>query len=178
MVSVVDRANLMQGRCAALASFDGGRTWSAHMFAFPRCYDPWVAILEDGTAVFAGLETNDLGQVPHLWLFRSPDGGRTWPDLGHSFGRGHDHPTLIVDRSQGKFHGLLYLTSTHVVRDAQSRVRNKVFVARSSDGARTFSQIVDHEVSNMNNVIMTAAVLPDGALLVPLTAIQRRVADD
>ena len=85
---------------------------------------------------------------------------------------------MIVDRTGGKFHGALYIASIRVTRDAQGRRRHKVFVARSMDGGRTFPQITEHEVSNMNNVTMTAALLPDGALLLPVTVIQRWVADD
>jgi hypothetical protein len=178
IVSVLERADLMQGRCVAVASFDGAHNWVAHEFNIPRCYDPWLTILDDGTAIFVALETNNAGQAPHLWLFRSIDGGRTWPAEGHSFGRSHDHPTMIVDRTSGKFRGALYIASIRVMRDVLGRTRSKVFVARSTDGGRTFPQITEHEVSNMNTVTMTAALLPDGALLLPVTVIQRMVADD
>lgn len=177
IVSVRDRADLMQGRCVAVASFDGARRWVAHEFNVPRCYDPWVTILDDGTAILVALETTEAGAVPHLWLYRSPDGGRTWTEPPHSFGRSHDHPTLIVDRTGGRFHGALYVTSIRVSRDAQDRTRTKVFVARSMDGGRTFPNTIEHEATNMSSNTMTAGVLPDGALLVPQSGHQRFVAD-
>ena len=177
MISVRDRADLMQTRCAAVTTFDGGQTWLSHSFDFPRCYDPWGAILDDGTAIFVGLETDNNGAVPHMWLYRSSDGGRTWPDAPHSFGRAHDHPTIAVDRSGGRFHGTLYVSSTKVIRDAAGRIRTKAFVARSRDGGRTFAT-VEHELMNLLTTITSSGVLPDGGLLVLATTNQRYVADD
>jgi hypothetical protein len=178
IVSVRQRDDLMQGRCVAVASFDGGRSWVAHEFPFPRCYDPWVAILDDGTAIFVALETTEAGAVPHLWLYRSRDGGRTWTEPPRSFGRAHDHPTLMVDRSGRQFHNALYVTSIRVSRDSQGRTRTKAFVARSMDGGRTFPYTNEHEATNMSSNVMTAGVLPDGTLLLPQSAHQRFVADD
>jgi hypothetical protein len=175
ILSVRDRADLLQGRCVALASFDGARTWLAHEFAVPRCYDPWVAILEDGTAVFVALETDNSGAVPHLWLFRSPDGGRTWSMPPHSFGRAHDHPTLIVDRTGGRFHGALYVASVRVTRDASGRQRTTQFVARSMDGGKSFALTTEHEMTNLMSTTMTAAVLPDGGMLLPVSTFQRYI---
>lgn len=177
IMSVQNQADVMQGRCVALASFDGARTWVSHVFPFPRCYDPWVAILDDGSAVFVALETNDAGAVPHLWFYRSPDGGRTWSEPPYSFGRSHDHPTLIVDRTGGRSHGALYVASVRVSRDQQGRTRTKAFVARSMDGGRSFPQATEHEASNVNSTTMTVGVLPDGALILPQSAHQRYVAD-
>jgi hypothetical protein len=177
ILSVRDPADRMQSRCVAIATFDGARSWVAHEFDVPRCYDPWVAVLEDGTAIFLALETDNSGAVPHLWRFRSPDGGRTWSTPGHSFGRAHDHGTSIVDSTGGRFHGALYVGSTRVVRDAQGRIRNKTFVARSMDGGQTFAQVTEHEVANTNSGTMTLGVLPDGALLSPVSTFQRYVTD-
>jgi hypothetical protein len=175
LLSVQDRADLLEGRCVALASFDGGRTWVAHQFDFQRCYDPWVAILDDGTAIFVGLETTNEGAVTHLWLFRSADGGRTWSTPPQSFGRGHDHPTLIVDRSGGRFHGALYVASVRVVRDEQGKQRTKQFVARSMDGGKTLALIAEHETTNLTSTTLTAAVLPGGALMLPVHTFRRYV---
>ena len=43
------------------------------------CTDPWGVILADGTAAMVMLgDTGDANN--HLFLFRSQDGGKTWPD--------------------------------------------------------------------------------------------------
>ena len=46
-----------QADCAAFTSFDGGQTWSQHNFGISNCGDPWVALREDGTALFVALVT-------------------------------------------------------------------------------------------------------------------------
>jgi hypothetical protein len=177
IMSVREEAALSQTRCVALATFDGARTWVTHEFGVPWCNDPWVAILDDGTAIFVGLEIQNR-RVVHLWLFRSPDGGRTWSTNGHSFGPGHDHATLIVNRSTGRFHGALYVASIRAVRDASGSPHSLVFVARSMDGGKRFSQITEHEMTtNLGSITLTAALLPDGAVLVPVGTFNRRVAD-
>jgi len=176
IMSVRDEADVSQMRCVAVASFDGPRTWVTHEFSVTGCHDPWVAILDDGTAIFVGLEI--VNRAPaNLWLFRSPDGGRTWSTMPHSFGPNHDHPTLIVDRSGGRFHGALYVASTHSTRDTSGIYRERVFVARSMDGGKSFPQVTEPEVMNLHYNAMTPIVLRNGALLVPLNAHRRLVAD-
>jgi hypothetical protein len=175
-VSVTDEANLSQTRCVVVTSFDGARTWVTHEFDFQGCNDPWVTILDDGTAIFVGLEIIDRRPV-HLWLFRSPDGGRTWLTPPHSFGAGHDHATLVVDRSGGRFDGALYVVSADVTRDPRGQSRAKQFVARSMDGGKSFAQITEIAPTNLGSATMTAAVLPDGVLVVPMRTFERYVDD-
>src|SRR4029453_9405971 len=112
IMSVRDEADLQKVQCVAMASFDGARTWITHEFSGIGCHDPWVAVLDDGTAIFIGIEIINRSPVD-LKLFRSPDGGRTWPTIPQSFGSNHDHPTLIVDRTAGKSHGALYVVTSH-----------------------------------------------------------------
>jgi len=176
MVAVTDVANLSQTRCIAVASFDAGRTWVTHEFDFQGCHDPWVVILDDGAAIFVGLENRDR-RIVHLWLYRSPDGGRTWSTPPHSFGPDHDHPTLAVDRSEGRFLGALYVTSLRAVRDGEGRPQSNAFVARSMDGGITFVDVAEHHVMNLAYNPATAAVLPSGTLLIPLSGHDRYVAD-
>jgi hypothetical protein len=176
IMSVRDQADLEKVQCVAMASFDGARTWITHEFSVIGCHDPWVAVLDDGTAIFIGIEIINRSPVD-LKLFRSPDGGRTWSTIPQSFGSNHDHPTLIVDRTAGRFHGALYVVSKHSTRDAAGMWRSKAFVARSMDGGKSFGQIGEHDVMNVNYNTMTAVVLPDGALLVPLSAHHRPVGD-
>src|ERR1043165_3399263 len=42
--------------CGAFVSFDGGKTWSHHLFSVQQCGDPWVTIGTDGTAYFIALD--------------------------------------------------------------------------------------------------------------------------
>ena len=67
-------------------------------------WDPWVAYLPDGTPVVSFLADTEKEESA-LLLFRSTDRGRTWPRQPLSLGGGHDHPTLVVDRSSKQFDG-------------------------------------------------------------------------
>src|SRR6478672_9072822 len=83
--------------CASFVSFDAGKTWLRHEFAIPGCGDPWATIGADGTAYFIALGGRGL------LFFRSTDDGKTWTDQPISLGRGHDHPAIVADTTDGKF---------------------------------------------------------------------------
>lgn len=151
--------------CAALASFDGGRTWARHDFAVPECLDPWVAVLPDGSALFLGLTFGAKGA--EMVAFRSPDGGRTWSDTPVSFGHGHDHGSLAVDAS-----GNVYVAS-HQRQPGKPR-RDGIFVARSTDGGASFAEPARIVSSNLSAFALSPAVLADGTLAVPFINYSRR----
>src|SRR5262245_53516344 len=118
---------------AAFSSLDGGQTWKRHDFAMGDSGDVWVVFLSEGTAMFSTL----AGDRSELQVFRSNDGGRTWPAKPTSIGFGHDHPTLIVDRrtTPGP---QLYAVSAGSKRNSSGRSRSSINVARSVDGGLTF----------------------------------------
>jgi hypothetical protein len=151
-----------QADCASFASFDGGRTWSRHDFGIPSCGDPWVALREDGTALFAGLAPR--GEIR---LSRSTDGGRTWAPVPVDLGRGHDHESVIADATAGPRAGSFYVVSGRMQRDKAGRGVASVFVARSGDGGKTFAPPADFVASSLNNSALASAVLSDGTLVVP-----------
>jgi len=167
--STVDDSN-----CAAFASFDGGRTWARHTFAVPSCADPWVALREDGTALFAGLQ---MARGNAMQLAYSSDSGRTWGDVLLDLGRGHDHPTMTIDTTAGPFAGSIYLVSNGSWRDGSGRASGSIFVVRSADGGRTFSPPVHLVPSNLNFNVLTPGVLSDGTLVVPYTDFQSNISD-
>jgi photosystem II stability/assembly factor-like uncharacterized protein len=68
----VNSSTVGDSDCAVFVSFDGGRTWARHNFGVEGCADPWVALREDGTALFAGLST---ARGNEMQLARSADGG-------------------------------------------------------------------------------------------------------
>lgn len=161
-----------QADCAAFASFDGGRTWSRHDFAIPNCGDPWVALREDGTALFAGLVTR--GEIR---LLRSTDGGRSWLPVAIDLGRGHDHETLIADNTAGPRAGTFYLVSGRMQRDRGGRALASVFVTRSGDGGKMFVPPAKFVPSSLNNNVLTPAILSDGTLVVPFIDYQDHAGD-
>jgi BNR repeat-like domain len=147
---------------AAFASFDGGQTWRRHDFAGGDSGDVWVAFLNDGAAVLCTL----VGERSELQIFRSTDGGRTWPAKATSIGFGHDHPTLIVDRRSTQV-VQLYAVSAGSRRNSSGRPRSSINVARSTDGGLTFQNPTQVVVSNLSYEAHNPAVMSDGTLLVP-----------
>ncbi len=153
--------------CAALTTFDGGESWLRHDFPERFCLDPWVAILEDGSAVFQAQTSGELFQ------YRSTDGGRSWSEEPYGFGDGFDHGTLIVDRSSGPFDGSLYTVANRFISTDDGQARGAIFVARSSDGGRTYPDPVELVPSNLFSFPMNPVVLSDGTLVVPFVSFSR-----
>lgn len=165
------------GDCVAYTSFDGAESWIRHPLGLRECGDPWGAILDDGTAVLTvlGIPPDSEEEAPELLVYRSEDGGRTWPDPPLSLGRGHDHQTLAVDRTGGTLHGSLYVASAQIVRRPEpERYLYSVFLARSTDGGRSFADTARVFPMGASLNAMTPAVLSDGTLVVPYSDYARR----
>jgi len=170
-VIMVRAPDMSQLDCAALTSFDGGATWVSHELGEPSCGDPWVAILPDDVVLFAVLGSEGL------LVYRSADGGRTWPDTPLPMGRGHDHETMVVDETSGARNGTVYLTSVHrTERPETGTLRDAVYIARSSDAGRSWEP---HSFFpfNLSFNAMTPIVLSDGMLVVSFSDYSRRGQD-
>jgi hypothetical protein len=143
--------------CVAWASFDGGQTWARHAFSVQGCGDPWGVILPDGTAIMVM-----LGYVPNrddnLYLFRSPDGGRTWPETPQGLGGHHDHPMIVAQGSQ------VYVVSAEGIHNSANQHRSTVSVSRSQDGGKTFADPTRVTASNLGYEAEGPVVLSDGTL--------------
>ena len=165
---VIKKSDLSVADCATFVSFDGGMAWTRYDLSLPECGDPWVAIGEDGTILLTV-----LGRVPgqddrpdHLLVFRSADGGRTWQGP-QSLGTGHDHETIAVDRSGGPYRGSFYVASQAYAEEVSGKTRSVAFVARSSDGGRSFSPPTRLFLSSLSLNTQNPVVLSDGTLVVP-----------
>src|SRR5262249_29482852 len=84
--------------CVSWVSFDGGQNWIRRALPIQGCFDPWGVILRGGSAVMV-MGGQLPGRDDNLFLFRSPDGGRTWPDSPLGFGAHHDHPMVIAQEN-------------------------------------------------------------------------------
>src|SRR5215467_4152259 len=101
--------------CVAWTSFDGGREWERHAFPVQGCFDPWTAILQDGSAIMV-MGGGIPGGQDNVFLFRSADGGRTWPETPLGIGGyHHDHPMVIAQRNQ------VYVVAMQAVRNNDNR---------------------------------------------------------
>lgn len=165
--AIVEHPNLDGPDCAAFASSDGGNTWTRHDLGLKDCGDPWVVLLEDGSGILTVLGNKNQAST-ELLVYRSPDGGISWPDEPHSLGTGHDHETMVVDRkTTGQGKGSLYLTT---VQESKEPVTGwnlaAVFVTHSYDAGRTFSTPTRIFPSALGFNTHLPGVLSDGTLLV------------
>lgn len=175
---IVSSPDLTDTDCSTFVSFNAAESWARHEFGLSSCGDPWGAILEDGTAVMTllGARPDEAGEdgAVELLVYRSEDGGRSWPEPPMSLGRGHDHQTIAVDATGGERHGTVYVASVQSVRRPEpERSANALFLARSVDGGRSFEEFRSYPLALDFNA-MTPAVLPDGRLLLPFSDYGRR----
>jgi hypothetical protein len=157
-------------RCATVLSVDGGRTWTQTPIDVFACGDPWLAINGDGRAILTVLgRLSDSVDAPlHLFVFTSPDGGRTWQAKPQDLGVGHDHETAIADGM-----GTEYIVSSQGRRDTARRVRFSVYIARRRSGAGEFEVLQRFVPSNLNLNTQGLTVLADGSLVATFTDFQR-----
>jgi hypothetical protein len=118
--------------------------WSSLANTFPAippgasAHDPWFALDRSPTSphegtLYLGFTQSDGGQAQGF-LTRSTNGGRTWSD-----------PLAVTDLGTNDFlnptvgpDGTVYVSWTDF--GGQAATTNDVFVARSTDGGRTFSR--------------------------------------
>lgn len=165
-----------QQTCASFVSLDAGKNWQRHDFPITRCFDPWVAITPDGDALLSVIgrhPTLDEG----LFVFHSPDGGRTWDDTPVSLGRGYDHPTLVVDGVSRERKGWLYVLSWRMTHSDDGKRRAAIVVVRSLDGGKTFAEPAQVVPNNLINLAEMPVVLSDGTLIASFVEAARNVAN-
>src|SRR6185437_9614822 len=145
--------------CISWSSFDGGRSWIRRRLPIQCSGDPWGAILPDGSAVMVVLGHVD-GHEDNAFLFRSPDGGRTWPNAPLGVGAHQDHPMVIAHGND------VYVASGGGLRNSAGQHRDTVSIAHSQDGGRTFGPPTNVIASNLGYQAEGPAVLSDGTFVV------------
>lgn len=159
---------LNEQNCSAFLSEDSGRTWIKHDFDATACFDPWVAITPDGSALVTVVarhhafpQQGDGG----LLAYRSADGGVTWDSVPLGLGRNHDHTTLAIDVSQGPRRGWIYVSSHRGRSGDDGRYRYGLYLARSRNSGRSFDDPVWVIPNNLHNLAEMPVVLSDGTLI-------------
>ena len=177
--AIVSSADLSQTDCLILTSTDGAETWNAHELGLASCGDPWGVILEDGSAVMTVLGTppGSRSERVDLLVYRSADGGSTWPGTPVSLGANHDHQTIALDATGGPRHGTVYIVSVQDVRRETGGYFSSVFVASSRDNGKSFPDTSRVFPFVMAFNTMTPQVLTNGTLVVPFSDYSRRASD-
>jgi len=154
---VVRSPDLESIDCIIVTSFDGGATWIRHELGWASCGDPWTLVTEAGTPVVAVLGDDGMS------IYRSSDGGRTWPERPTRIDGAHDHEMMVGGRDGEP----LYVVSGRARRTDDGAQRSAVFVARSTDDGRSFDVIAERVLSNLSYEATTPVIAASGSLLVP-----------
>ena len=150
--------------CATFLSRDGGATWTSAWLPVKECGDPWALIGPKQAIVAVLAASPQLGVDDGLLVFRSADGGATWPAPPANLGPYHDHDTLFADlRDPAK--ARLYALASYAHRIENGNLRGDVFLARSDDWI-SFPRITRITPSNLNMNTHAGVVLRDGTVAV------------
>jgi hypothetical protein len=178
-----------QPRAPVVASSrDGGRTWTTVVppalaactgSEFVRSTDPWVSVGPDGTAYLVSLLVGPNGIAPALQVSRSGDTGRTWAhpvfvERRTEASEPDDKPTLIADPYAA---GQVYITWSRQ-RAPGGTVFNEVYIARSTDGAQSWSapNLVDRPPAEWTDADAQVLMTDPGQLLCVFS--RRELGDD
>ena len=149
--------------CATFLSRDGGETWSGKRLKVTQCGDPWALVGPKQTIVTVLAGSPELGVDDGLLVFRSADGGATWPTPPHDLGSYHDHDTLFADLRDPAKPKLFVLAS--FAHRVDGHLRGAISLARSDDWV-AFPRITRITPSNLNMNTMGGVVLRDGTVAV------------
>ena len=151
----------------AFYSSDGGQLW--HPARLPgtdgkKAFDPWLVFGTGGDAYMTAL----IGAAD-IVVHRSVDVGQNWlPAVAVPRGRSgaFDHPTMAVDRTNGRFARTVYVVASQSARTPAGKKVYPTSIMRSVDGGKTYAPPVQVLPNNFNNENGNPVVLPDGTLVV------------
>lgn len=159
--------------CKTYATLDDGNTWSEASFTEQMengGADPQVYFGKNGKAYFAALSSvtrSDGRPGTGLFFYTSEDGGKSW-SVGKSLGASYDHPQLVVDHTESKFAGNIYIGVLYS-EIMGPKLDYKLGLFISEDEGVTFEGPVEFasgkgEIGiNVTNLL----VLSDGTLFIP-----------
>lgn len=172
MIACAQGNDVVTGRrpSAAYLTTDGGTSWQ-HVITKTNAAgfgDPVCLFTRGDTALFVLLTNNP----PRTMVYRSVDGGLTWPDSAR-FGF-IDREYATFDGTGGKYDGRIYVSGTRGVgtMDPSEPAARGFSLYRSVDGGKTFLGPVAR-VTTSGRYVMTpgpSVVLSDGTVgfLVPV----------
>jgi hypothetical protein len=155
-------------------SKDGGNSWKPTLSTdnFEMSGDPACALGRGGLATHMAMAFEKFPPENNkyvLRVYRSTDGGETWPsytDLPMKF-QGIDRESVTIDTSESKYKNQIYVSGTTHVRDFDGGTKGGLAVWTSADGGKSFLGPAKRADSGEHYVLDTgnSAVLSDGTLV-------------
>ncbi len=145
---VVSRIDTPLFSCSLFISTDTGQTWMERIIPFPsgeetppRCYAPDAVFGADGTLYLSFVTLKGLGNTPHaVWVAASVDNGQTFSFPVRASGPLAFQVRLSIDTGSPGHLYLSWLQASATGTLLFPETGNPVVVARSDDGAKTWSQ--------------------------------------
>ena len=172
-LAVVNRVDTPRFACGLHVSQDHGARWSRVAVPIPRgeepkCYAPDAAFAADGTLYVSYVTLRGKGNAPHaVWITRSTDGGRTLAAPRRVGGEHAFQVRLATDPQRPERLYLSWLQPEAIGLYLFAGDDNRIVVARSDDGGRSFGRPVPANDPRRQRVLAPSpAVGPDGGLYV------------
>jgi hypothetical protein len=172
-LAVVNRVDSPRYTCGLHVSQDHGAHWNTSPLPIPRgeepkCFGPDLAFAADGTLYISYVTLQGTTNEPHaVWLVRSTDGGRTLSAPRRVAGPLGFQVRVATDPTRPKRVYVTWLAPDMVGLYLFSGADNRIVVASSGDGGRSFGRPVRVSPRNRQRVLSPSAVVaPDGALYV------------
>lgn len=170
---VVNRVDTPRYTCGIHVSQDGGARWSSRSIAIPRgeqpkCFAPDAAFAADGTLYVSYVTLAGRTNEPNaLWLARSTDGGRTLSSPRRVSGPLSFQVRVVTDPRRSQRVYVTWLQPEEIGLALFTGADNRIVVARSDDGGRSFGAPVRISDQARQRVLAPSpAVGPDGELYV------------
>lgn len=170
---VVNRVDSPRYTCGFHVSQDGGARWSSNTLPIPRgeqpkCFAPDAAFAADGTLYVSYVTLAGRTNEPNaLWLARSADGGRTVSAPRRVSGPLSFQARVTTDPQRPERVYLSWLQPEEIGLALFTGTDNRIVVARSDDGGRSFRRPVRASDQSRRRVLAPSpAVGPDGELYV------------
>lgn len=172
-LAVVNRVDTPRYTCGLHVSQDGGSRWSRVSIPIApgeedKCYAPDAKFAADGTLYVSYVTLRGAGNSPHaVWVTRSTDGGMTLAAPTRVSGRYAFQVRLATDPRRPQRVYLTWLQPEDIGLYLFAGDDNRIVVARSDDGGRSFGRPVRASDGLRQRVLApSAAVGRDGELYV------------
>jgi Neuraminidase (sialidase) len=153
----------------AITTTDNGNTWNVYKSPISDAIDVWACMNKNGIAYFSTL----LTKGGYIYMHKSIDGGVHWNQPTPSFGRGHDHQTMVADMSAKEYDGEMYVISVRDVSD-KNRDYGDVFLGRTNEKGNRLNFTNSFRFSGLSTNTFTPVIATTGEIIIPFATFAKR----